>query len=69
MVTPIDAIATGMGFDKAGRWHEGRTRFMSASKPDDDLIAPARGAMYGVLGGGLLWFGLFVVARILTSLL
>jgi hypothetical protein len=68
MVTPIDAFATGMGFDKTGRWHEARTRFMPVPTPDDDVMAPARGAIYGLLGGGLLWFGLIVVARILISL-
>lgn len=68
MVTPIDAITTGMGFDETGRWHEARTRFMSAPRPNDDLMAPARGAIYGLLGGGFLWFGFIVVARFMISL-
>jgi len=68
MVTPIDAIATGMGFDKSGRWHEARTRFMPALRRDDDLMAPARGAIYGLLGSAIMWFGVIVVARMLISL-
>ncbi|MGC2618124.1 MAG: hypothetical protein WA414_03730 [Acidobacteriaceae bacterium] len=69
MVTPIDAITTGMGFDEAGRWHDARTfRFRPAPRQDDDLMAPARGAIYGILGGGILWFGLILVGRFLIGL-
>lgn len=68
MMTPIDAIATGMGFDETGRWHEARIGFMPAPRPDDDLMAPARGAICGLLGGGVLWFGLIIVARFMISI-
>lgn len=69
MVTPIDAITTGMGFDEAGRWHDARTfRFMPAPR-HDDRIAPARGAIYGILSGGILWIGLILVGRFAIGLL
>lgn len=71
MVTPIEAIRGGMGFDAAGRWHEARTIRWSAGRwnsPENEG-SPARGAVLGVVLGGLLWVGLIAGVRALLHLL
>jgi hypothetical protein len=69
MATPLDAVRNGMGFDEAGVWHEAKVLHMPARRrSDDDPIAPARGAIYGLLASGVLWFLLFLAIRIFRSL-
>jgi hypothetical protein len=69
MMTPVEAIRSGAGFDQAGRWHRPRVLYMPARRRDDDPMAPARGAIYGLLASGFLWMVLFLAVRILRSLL
>lgn len=71
MVTPVDAVRSGMGFDAAGHWHRARPRLVLASRKygDADALASARGAIYGILAGAALWIGLFFTARALLRLL
>jgi hypothetical protein len=55
MMTPVEAVRNGMGFDEVGRWHEAKVIRMPAPRRDDDPLAPARGAIYGLLAGSVLW--------------
>ena len=70
MVTPIDAVRAGMGFDTAGRWHEARTAYFPARRGADDaeLTSPARGALYGLLMSGVLWIGILAALRFVLRL-
>jgi hypothetical protein len=68
MVTPIDAVRNGMGFDEAGIWHEAKVLRMPAPRRDDDPLAPARGAIYGLLASSVLWLLVFLLIHIFRSL-
>jgi hypothetical protein len=70
MVTPIEAVRSGMGFDPSARWHQAKVSYFPARRTQDreDPIAPARGAIFGLLISGVMWVGLIVVARYLTGL-
>jgi hypothetical protein len=70
MMTPVDAVRSGMGFDKAGHWHRAKPRVIrfSGRYGDADALAPVRGALYGMLGGALLWIGLILAAKALLRL-
>jgi hypothetical protein len=67
-MTPLEAIRSGVGFDEAGRWHKPKVLYMPARRRDDDPLAPARGAIYGLLASGVLWMILLLAVRILRSL-
>jgi hypothetical protein len=71
MVTPIDAVHSGMGFDQAGRWHEARVAYRSAeqSNSDDAPGSPMRGIFYGLLFSAVLWIALIAAARAIFSLI
>ncbi|HTV14601.1 MAG TPA: hypothetical protein VME68_07795 [Acidobacteriaceae bacterium] len=66
---PIDAVRNGMGFDEAGHWHKAKVLYMPASRRDDDPLASARGAIYGLLISSALWLVLLLAVRILRSVL
>jgi hypothetical protein len=71
MVTPVDAVRGGMGFDQAGHWHRAKPRLVLVSRKyaDADPLAPACGAIYGMLGGALLWIALIFAAKALLRLI
>jgi hypothetical protein len=69
MATPIDAIRSGMGYDEAGRWHEPRVLYMPPPRRADDLLAPARGAILGLLASSVLWLLVLLAVHILHSIL
>jgi hypothetical protein len=69
MATPIDAIRNGMGFDEAGHWHEAKVLQMPSRRRNGDPLAPARGAILGLLAGSALWLLLFLVIHIVRSFL
>jgi hypothetical protein len=71
MLISIDAIRYGAGYDAAGHWHEGRADVRSAAEleQDEKLIAPARGAIYGILLSSLMWVGLLAAMRGLLALI
>jgi hypothetical protein len=69
MVTPVEAVRNGMGFDEAGRWHEAKVLHMPAARRDDDPLAPARGVIYGLLASSALWALLLLAVHILHRLL
>jgi hypothetical protein len=69
MAVPIEAVRTGMGFDKAGRWHQANVRYMPVRRTADDPLTTARGLVWGVLASSVLWASIFVVARVLFHLL
>lgn len=70
MVTPVDAVRGGMGFDEAGRWHQAKPRVVRVSRlyGDTDPLAPARGILYGLAGGAAMWLGLIFAAKALLRL-
>jgi hypothetical protein len=65
MVTPIEAVRNGMGFDEAGRWHQHKVVSMPAPRREDDPLSTARGVIYGLLISGALWLLLFIGVRTL----
>jgi hypothetical protein len=67
MVTPIEAVRNGMGFDEAGRWHQPKVVSMPAPRREDDPLATARGVICGLLISGALWLLLFIGVRMLRS--
>lgn len=71
MVTPVDAVRSGMGFDEAGRWHRAKPRLVRVSRKygDADPLAPARGAIYGLAAGAVLWICLIFAAKALLRLI
>jgi hypothetical protein len=69
MTTPIDAVRNGMGFDQAGRWHRAKVIHMPAPRRDDDPLAPARGAIYGLLASAVLWAFVLLAVHIVRSIL
>jgi hypothetical protein len=71
MVTPIDAVRSGMGFDPSGRWHEAKAPYLPAHRraSDIDPNATARGAALGILIGGVMWVGILVALRALLHAL
>lgn len=67
MVTPIDAVRCGMGFDERCRWHQGalRGRRISSRKAEDEGLALVRGMAFGLLFSALLWIGIIAAAKFL----
>lgn len=65
MVIPIDAVQYGAGFDATGVWHEAAAEYLPTEEREAELeiMAPARGAVYGLLLSGILWVGLVAAAR------
>jgi hypothetical protein len=71
MVIPIDAVRYGVGFDAAGQWHEPGADFLPAEAEEagKEAMAPARGAVYGVLLSAIVWVGLVAAVRGVLTLL
>jgi hypothetical protein len=63
MVIPIDAVRYGAGFDAAGRWHEAEFVSLEEQRKAAEIMAPARGAMCGLLFGAMMWVGLVAAVR------
>lgn len=65
MVTPIDAVHSGMGFDTTGHWHEARIAWLNTRprESDDERSAPVRGIFYGLVLSGVLWVGIIAGVR------
>jgi hypothetical protein len=71
MVIPIDAIRYGVGFDATGHWHEANADYPPSQEQEAgrEVMAPARGAVYGMLLSGILWVGLVAAARGVLTLI
>lgn len=71
MVTPVDAVRSGMGFDASGHWHRPKPRLVRVSRKygDADPLAASRGAIYGVIAGAALWVVLIFVAKALLRII
>ncbi len=70
MVVNIDVVRYGAGFDAAGQWHEVRDDDRGpTTQREKELIAPARGAVCGLLAGSLLWVCLVAAVRGILLLL
>jgi hypothetical protein len=69
MVTPIDAVSYGIGFDEAGSWHEPRPAVMPARIRDEDPLNASRGLLLGLAISGALWTGIIVAGHTLLTLL
>ena len=71
MVVPINAVRYGAGFDAAGQWHEAKADRVRA---EDRLarsadLAPARGAVIGLVLSSAIWVGLVMVVRAAWALM
>jgi hypothetical protein len=71
MVIPIDALRCGVGFDAAGIWHEAESDYRPGRdrEAEIELMAPARGAAWGLLASAVLWAGLVGAARAIFTLI
>jgi hypothetical protein len=71
MVIPIDAFRYSVGFDAAGQWHEAKADYQPEQEREAEieLIAPARGAVWGLLASAVLWVGLVGAARAILTLI
>ena len=70
MVIPIEAFRYGVGTDAAGQWHETKADYKPDQERDAEieLMAPARGAVWGLVASAILWVGLVGAARLLLTL-
>jgi len=66
MVTPIDAVRFHSTFGEAGFWP--RTEDSYSTQEQSENLAPARGAMLGLVLGGLMWVGLIAAFRAIAGL-
>ena len=57
MLISIDGIRYGAGYDAAGHWHEARADYVSPQEREKEraIMAPARGAIWGLTLSGVLW--------------
>ena len=71
MVSPTDVFRSGAGLNDIQNWREPHTRFTPARRKfgEEDPIAPARGAMLGLLMSSALWAGLLIAAHAILRLL
>lgn len=71
MMTPIDAVRFHSGFGDADFWlrGEGREWFSKEKRQEihEEHLAPARGAMLGLVLGGLMWVGLIAAFRAIVG--
>jgi hypothetical protein len=64
MVTPIDAVRFHSTFGEADYWLQAQDRDDPSSQTDEDGdLAPAHGALLGLVLGSLMWAGLIVGFR------
>ncbi|HEX3985887.1 MAG TPA: hypothetical protein VHX13_04680 [Acidobacteriaceae bacterium] len=66
MATPIDAVRFHSTFGEADYWL--REEEASSSHDHEENLAPARGAVLGLVLGGLLWVGLIAGFRAVLGL-
>lgn len=69
MVTPVDAVRYGVGFEDAGRWQKVDAGFIPAERQEEEAAAPVRGAVLGLLLSSVLWVGIIVAVRIVLRLI
>lgn len=62
MVTPIDAIRFHSNFGEAASWLRAQRRDRS-NEADTESIGAARGAIFGLFLGGLMWVGIIAFVR------
>ncbi len=64
----IEELQHGWGYDTTGRWHGEAAEVVpireAAETADDDPLAPARGIMWGLLFGTILWLLIGAVAAL-----
>lgn len=66
MVTPINAVHFHSDFGEADPWL--RDESARSYQPDEETFAPARGAMFGLVLGALMWVGIIAGVRALFGL-
>ena len=71
MVIDIDAVRYGAGFDAAGHWHEAKADFVPSpeQKAEREWMAPARGAILGLLLSGAMWVGVIAALRAVIAII
>lgn len=67
MVTPIDAVRFHSDFSETVYWPRAEERY-PASEHERENLAPARGALLGLVLGGLMWVGIIAAARAMLGL-
>jgi hypothetical protein len=71
MLISIDVIRYGAGYDAAGHWHEAKADYVSPQEQEEEraIMAPARGAICGLLLSGVIWVGLVAAVRGVLTLI
>jgi hypothetical protein len=71
MLISIDVIRYGAGYDAAGHWHEAKADCVSQQEQEAErgIMAPARGAIWGLVLSGVLWIGLVAAVRGVLTLI
>lgn len=71
MVISIDAVHYGAELDATAYWHAAVAEAMPEQQPEQtaDVVAPARGAIYGLLLSGAMWVGLIAAGRAVLMLM
>ena len=71
MLISIDVIRYGAGYDAAGHWHEAKADYVAPQEQEQEraIMAPARGAIWGLVLSGVLWVGLVAAVRGVLTLI
>jgi len=67
MVTPIDVVRFHSDFGEAESWLRAGDR-NPVSEYEKENLGPARGALLGLVLGGLMWVGLIATFRAMAGL-
>lgn len=69
MVIPINTIRYGAGLDALGEWYNAQQKYLSEVETEGRrVMAPARGAAWGLLASLVLWLGLIEGVRVVMML-
>ena len=73
MLTLIEGVRYGTEVtaeaERAGRWHEAGPWTRRAKREAENCLAPARGAIWGLMFSGVLWFGIIFGVRAVMSVM
>lgn len=70
MVIPINTVRYRAGLDALGEWYNAQQDYLSdVEAKGRAVMAPARGAAWGLLASLVLWLGLIEGARLVLMLM